>query len=145
MRFAAILAAKNRALAEDPAASKQAGVTRTHSTTPTKFAGVCRSIPPHPHNNAGVAEMADAPDLGSGEYSCRFKSCRPYQKRGSNCYPFFWYGRQVRGNAPNFCAHCAQNVLGAHRWCAFCRVQVRRLEELALREAQSRGKTRSTL
>ena len=29
---------------------------------------------------AGVAELADAQDLGSCVYSCRFKSCHPYQK-----------------------------------------------------------------
>ncbi len=28
---------------------------------------------------AGVAELADALDLGSSEYSCRFKSCHPHQ------------------------------------------------------------------
>ena len=28
---------------------------------------------------AGVAELADAQDLGSCVYSCRFKSCHPYQ------------------------------------------------------------------
>ena len=27
---------------------------------------------------AGVAELADAPDLGSGGNPCRFKSCRPH-------------------------------------------------------------------
>ena len=32
-------------------------------------------------HNAGVAELADAPDLGSGGSPCRFKSCRPHQKR----------------------------------------------------------------
>ena len=28
--------------------------------------------------DAGVAELADAPDLGSGRRLCRFKSCRPH-------------------------------------------------------------------
>ena len=28
---------------------------------------------------AGVAELADAPDLGSGGRPCRFKSCHPYE------------------------------------------------------------------
>ena len=32
---------------------------------------------------AGVAELADAPDLGSGGSPCRFKSCHPYQKTAS--------------------------------------------------------------
>ena len=32
------------------------------------------------NSDAGVAELADAPDLGSGGYPCRFKSCRPHQK-----------------------------------------------------------------
>ena len=27
---------------------------------------------------AGVAELADAPDLGSGGRPCRFKSCHPH-------------------------------------------------------------------
>ena len=27
---------------------------------------------------AGVAELADAPDLGSGGFPCRFKSCHPH-------------------------------------------------------------------
>ena len=29
---------------------------------------------------ADVAKLADAPDLGSGEQSCRFKSCHPHQQ-----------------------------------------------------------------
>ena len=29
---------------------------------------------------AGMAELADAPDLGSGGFPCRFKSCYPHQK-----------------------------------------------------------------
>jgi len=62
--------------------------------------------------------------------------CRPQ----APVWVLFWYGRQVREDAPNFCARSAQNVLGAHRRCAFCRVQVRRLAELALREARSREK-----
>ena len=32
------------------------------------------------NKNAGVAELADAQDLGSCVYSCRFKSCHPYQE-----------------------------------------------------------------
>ena len=28
--------------------------------------------------HAGMAELADAPDLGSGGKPCRFKSCYPY-------------------------------------------------------------------
>ena len=28
---------------------------------------------------AGVAELADAPDLGSGGRPCRFKSCHPQE------------------------------------------------------------------
>ena len=27
-----------------------------------------------------MAELADAPDLGSGVYTCRFDSCYPHQK-----------------------------------------------------------------
>ena len=46
------------------------------------------SIPPRPH--AGVAELADAPDLGSGGYPCRFKSCRPYQKKRLACASLFF-------------------------------------------------------
>ena len=30
--------------------------------------------------NAGMAELADAPDLGSGVNSCRFDSCYPHHK-----------------------------------------------------------------
>ena len=30
---------------------------------------------------AGVAELADAPDLGSGGQPCRFKSCRPHHPK----------------------------------------------------------------
>ena len=33
--------------------------------------------------NAGVAELADALDLGSSGFPCRFKSCRPHQKSTS--------------------------------------------------------------
>ena len=29
---------------------------------------------------AGMAELADAPDLGSGSRECRFKSCYPHVK-----------------------------------------------------------------
>ena len=29
---------------------------------------------------AGMAELADAPDLGSGGRPCRFKSCYPHKK-----------------------------------------------------------------
>ena len=29
--------------------------------------------------HAGVAELADAPDLGSGGRPCRFKSCHPQE------------------------------------------------------------------
>ena len=29
--------------------------------------------------NAGVAELADAPDLGSGGFPCRFDPCHPHQ------------------------------------------------------------------
>ena len=32
--------------------------------------------------NAGMAELADAQDLGSCVHSCRFKSCYPHQIKG---------------------------------------------------------------
>ena len=32
---------------------------------------------------AGMAELADAQDLGSCVHSCRFKSCYPYQQKGA--------------------------------------------------------------
>ncbi len=31
--------------------------------------------------SAGMAELADAPDLGSGGRPCRFKSCYPHRIR----------------------------------------------------------------
>ena len=34
-------------------------------------------------NYAGMAELADAPDLGSGSRECRFKSCYPQEDKGS--------------------------------------------------------------
>ena len=36
---------------------------------------------------AGVAELADAPDLGSGGHPCRFKSCHPHQQKRNFCLP----------------------------------------------------------
>ena len=33
-----------------------------------------------PQRYAGVAELADAPDLGSGGRPCRFNSCHPHFK-----------------------------------------------------------------
>ena len=38
---------------------------------------------------AGMAELADAPDLGSGEESCRFDPCYPYQQKNSPRGCFF--------------------------------------------------------
>ena len=35
---------------------------------------------------AGMAELADAPDLGSGGRPCRFKSCCPHECESSVCY-----------------------------------------------------------
>ena len=43
---------------------------------------------------APVAELADAPDLGSGGQPCRFKSCRAHQYRGSV------RKRQAAGSSP---------------------------------------------
>ena len=31
--------------------------------------------------HADMAELADAPDLGSGGRPCRFKSCYPHEKK----------------------------------------------------------------
>ena len=39
-------------------------------------------------NLAGVAELADAPDLGSGGFPCRFKSCHPHQKKTQDWIQF---------------------------------------------------------
>ena len=36
---------------------------------------------------AGMVELADTPDLGSGAKACRFKSCYPYQKINNFCLP----------------------------------------------------------
>ena len=47
-----------------------------------------------------MAELADAPDLGSGSEECRFKSCYPHQNRGvrpKRRAPLFWYGYPVQG------------------------------------------------
>ena len=42
-----------------------------------------------------MAELADAPDLGSGGYPCRFKSCHPHQAKRmcSMGVSFFVYKR----------------------------------------------------
>ena len=42
---------------------------------------------------AGVAELADALDLGSSEHSCRFKSCHPHQIKATrvNLELFLFY------------------------------------------------------
>ena len=39
---------------------------------------------------AGVAELADAQDLGSCVNSCRFKSCHPHQKIGTQMRTDFY-------------------------------------------------------
>ena len=41
---------------------------------------------------AGVVELADTLDLGSNGFPCRFKSCRPYQKKHATAC-FFSYIR----------------------------------------------------
>ena len=38
---------------------------------------------------AGMAELADAPDLGSGGRPCRFKSCYPHKNRVSERFETF--------------------------------------------------------
>ena len=51
--------------------------------------------------NAGVAELADAPDLGSGGFPCRFKSCRPHQmQNGEHEAPRFCI---LRGDVMRTC------------------------------------------
>ena len=55
--------------------NKICGYVRKNSATPTTI-------------YAGMAELADAQDLGSCVNSCRFKSCYPYQRKGANA-PFF--------------------------------------------------------
>ena len=71
---------------------------------------MCAVIPP-PHSYfAGVAELADAPDLGSGGYPCRFKSCHPYQKgRRFTASPF---GTGDTVNLPALCAEQAKPQSG---------------------------------
>ena len=49
---------------------------------------------------AGVAELADAPDLGSGVYTCRFKSCYPHQKA---LLTFSVWRAFLRGNMVRTC------------------------------------------
>ena len=39
-----------------------------------------------PYFHAGVVELADTPDLGSGGRPCRFKSCHPYQQKLQTLY-----------------------------------------------------------
>ena len=53
---------------------------------------------------AGVAELADALDLGSNTPVCRFKSCRPYQNqiRGFGPRICIWPGAAVRRITPTF-------------------------------------------
>ena len=46
----------------------------------TMFQAVTRVLLPSKIKYAGVAELADAQDLGSCVNSCRFKSCHPHQK-----------------------------------------------------------------
>ena len=41
--------------------------------------------------NAGVVELADTLDLGSNGQPCRFKSCRPYQKKHPSGVLFLLY------------------------------------------------------
>ena len=42
----------------------------------------CVIIPFVQFEYAGMVELADTPDLGSGGQPCRFKSCYPHQQRG---------------------------------------------------------------
>ena len=39
---------------------------------------------------AGMAELADAPDLGSGGRPCRFKSCYPHKGRVFKVFRILW-------------------------------------------------------
>ena len=52
--------------------------------TPTECLSAYQSYDKNPTDAlsifAGVAELADAPDLGSGGLPCRFKSCHPHHK-----------------------------------------------------------------
>ena len=42
--------------------------------------------------SAGMVELADTPDLGSGAKACRFKSCYPYQlQTAQQCGLFDFY------------------------------------------------------
>ena len=50
-----------------------------------------RVLPKKTIKYAGVAELADAQDLGSCVNSCRFKSCHPHQtKTVRNSVPFLF-------------------------------------------------------
>ena len=56
-------------------------------------------------HSAGMAELADASDLGSDSFECRFKSCCPYQTQ-----------REPRDGS--FCVWCGNGLCGT---CASCR------------------------
>ena len=40
--------------------------------------------------NAGMVELADTPDLGSGAKACRFKSCYPHHFKSPIIRAFFF-------------------------------------------------------
>ena len=48
-----------------------------------RFSGIPGNTPQRVHFLADMAELADAPDLGSGGRPCRFKSCYPHKIRVS--------------------------------------------------------------
>lgn len=56
------------------------GMERCKTLTFSSSDGIILVVP------AGMAELADAPDLGSGGRPCRFKSCYPHDlKNPSKC------------------------------------------------------------
>ena len=74
---------------------------------------------------AGVVELADTLDLGSNGQPCRFKSCRPYQKRSNFCLPkvtsFFYPSRRL-GISSRFSVYIIAVGVYHHRRCILLRL-----------------------
>ena len=77
-----------------------------------------------PYFHAGVVELADTPDLGSGGRPCRFKSCHPYQQKATNlvsarfvafCFIFKIYFDCYMKRKDTFMKHCGTQTLETDR------------------------------
>ena len=75
---------------------------------------MCRKIPSYPrHKAAGMAELADAQDLGSCVHSCRFDPCYPHQKREAQTVGLgfsFFVLIKADGSARAVCLQTARNA-----------------------------------